>query len=173
MLFACLYHLYSSVDFPYHDKKWFLSVTPPYLQLAPRWFRGTVRTEGGDLLAGAFQGSLLLSTPGQPSLFMLASALCLIISPNRVNASRLCQSRPVTGFIARRIHSLRVMAHTARTLVCPGGCPYCWYALFKEQRGISFGGPSLSSRKSPWVNTLNLKNSQNIFSDPAEYGPGV
>ena len=34
-------------------------------------------------------------------------------------------------------------------------------------------GPSLSSRKSPRVNTLNLKNSQNISSDPAEYGPGV
>ena len=29
--------------------------------------------------------------------------------------------------------SLRVMAHTARTLIRPGGCPYCWYALFKEQ----------------------------------------
>ena len=34
-------------------------------------------------------------------------------------------------------------------------------------------GPSLSSRKRLRVNTLNLKNSQNIFSDPAEYGPGV
>ena len=153
--------------------KVFLSFVSPYLQLAPRWIKGTVRTEGGYLLTGVFLGSLLLSTPGQPSLIMLVSALCLIISPNRVNASRLCQSRPVTGFIARRRDLLRVMAHTARTLVCPGGCPYCWYALFKEQRGISFWGPSLSSRKSPWVNTLNLKNSQNISSDLAEYGPGV
>lgn len=34
-------------------------------------------------------------------------------------------------------------------------------------------GPSLSSRKRLRVNTLNLKNSQNIFSDPAECGPGV
>ena len=78
------------MDFPYHDKKWFLSVTPPYLQLAPRWFRGTVRTEGGNLLTGVFQGSLLLSTPGQPSLIMLASALCLIIGTDRVNADRPC-----------------------------------------------------------------------------------
>lgn len=123
------------------------SFVSPYLQLAPRWIKGTVRAEGGYLLTGVFLGSLLLSTPGQPNLIMLASALCLIISPNRVNASRLCQSRPVTGFIARRIHSLRVMAHTARMLVCPGGCPYCWYALFKEQRGISFGVPHCPPEK--------------------------
>ena len=45
----------------------------------------------------------------------------------------LAISQPVTGFIARRREFLRVMAHTAQTLVCPGGCPYCWYALFKEQ----------------------------------------
>ena len=45
----------------------------------------------------------------------------------------LAISQPATGFIARRREFLRVMAHTARMLVCPGGCPYCWYALFKEQ----------------------------------------
>ena len=146
------------MDFPYHDKKWFLSVAPPYLQLAPRWFRGTVRTEDGYLLTGVFQGSLLLSTPGQPSLFMLASALCLIISPNRVNASRLCQSRPVTGFIARRKEFLRVMAHTARMLACPGGCPYCWYALFKEQRGVNIQCPSLSLPDNRGVDKGNPKN---------------
>ena len=123
-----------------------LSFVSPYLQLAPRWIKGTVRTEGGYLLTGVFLGSLLLSTPRQPSLIMLASALCLIISPNRVNASRLCQSRPVTGFIARRRYLLRVMAHTARTLIRPGGCPYCWYALFKEQRGI-FGVPHCPPEK--------------------------
>lgn len=67
-----------------------MSFVSPYLQLAPRWIKGTVRTEGGNLLTGVFQESLLLSTPGQPSLFMLASALCLIISPDRVNVDRPC-----------------------------------------------------------------------------------
>ena len=123
-----------------------LSVAPPYLQLAPRWFRGTVRTEGGPLLTGIFRGSLLLSTPGQPSLIMPASALCLIIGPNRVIASRFCHDRPVTGFIAHRGYLLRVVAHTARMLVCPGGCPYCWYALFKEQRGAISHTPHSPSR---------------------------
>ena len=102
---------------------------------------------------------------------MLASALCLIISPNRVNASRLCQSRPVTGFIARRRDLLRVMAHTARTLVCPGGCPYCWYALFQGTARDLWGPLTVLPKKRLRVNTLNLKNSQNIFSDPAECGP--
>lgn len=119
-------------------------LAPPYLRPAPRWRKGTVRTEGGSLLTGVFQGPLLLSTPGQPSLIMLASALCLIIGPDRVNASRFCHDRPVTGFIARRREFLRVVAHTARMLICPGGCPFCWYALFKEQREANIQCPSLS-----------------------------
>ena len=65
---------------------------------------------------------------------MLASALCLIICPNSVDASRFCYDRPVTGSIARQRYFLRVVAHTARMLICPDGCPYCWYVVFKEQR---------------------------------------
>ena len=133
--------------------------------------KGTSTGKARRAFTGTSRGSLLLSTPGQPSLIMLASALCLIISPNRVNASRLCQSRPVTGFIARRRYLLRVMAHTARTLIRPGGCPYCWYALFKEQRRGRYFPLSLSSRKRGWVNTLTPQIFQNIFSCPAGSGP--
>ena len=70
----------------------------------------------------------------------------------------LAISQPATGFIARRIHSLRVMAHTARMLICPGGCPYCWYALFKEQRGVNIQCPSLSLPDNRGVDKGNPKN---------------
>ena len=48
--------------------------------------------------------------------------LCVSLSARTESMlTGLAISQPATGFIARRREFLRVMAHTARMLVCPGG----------------------------------------------------
>ena len=111
---------------------------PPYLQRAPRWEKGTIRTRSGKTFTGVFPGSLLLSIPEQPSLFMLASALCLIICPDSVSAGGAANAAPaqVKSLAAGSCKASHGSWRTLRgSLFCPGGYPYCWYAIFKEQRG--------------------------------------
>ncbi len=138
---------------------------PPYLQRAPRCEKGTIRTRSGKTFTGVFPGSLLLSIPEQPSLFMLASALCLIICPDSVSAGGAANAAPaqVKSLTAGSCKASHGSWRTLRgSLFCPGGYPYCWYAIFKEQRG-AIRSPSLSSRKLRSVNTLISRNFQKTF----------
>lgn len=65
---------------------------------------GTVRARSGKTCAGVYQGSLLLSTPGQPHMpGSQAVRRCLIVYPDRVNAGGLAKGRP------RRWHSRSVV----------------------------------------------------------------
>ena len=96
----------------------------------------SIRTRSGKTFTGVFPGSLLLSIPEQPSLFMLASALCLIICPNSVSAGGAANAVPaqVKSLAAGSCKASRRSWRTLRgSLFCPGGYPYCWYAIFKEQ----------------------------------------
>ena len=119
----------------------------------------------GKTFTGVFPGSLLLSIPEQPSLFMLASALCLIICPDSVSAGGAANAAPaqVKSLAAGSCKASHGSWRTLRgSLFCPGGYPYCWYAIFKEQRG-AIRSPSLSSRKLRSVNTLISRNFQKTF----------
>ena len=87
---------------------------------------------------------------------MLASALCLIICPNSVSAGGAANAAPaqVKSLAAGSCKASHGSWRTLHgSLFCPGGYPYCWYAIFKEQRG-AIRSPSLSSRKLRSVNTL-------------------
>ena len=161
-LSACC-HWYSSDNYLFSCHALFSF--PPYLQRAPRWERGTIRTRSGKTFTGVFPGSLLLSIPEQPSLFMLASALCLIICPDSVSAGGAANAAPaqVKSLAAGSCKASHGSWRTLRgSLFCPGGYPYCWYAIFKEQRG-AIRSPSLSSRKLRSVNTLISRNFQKTF----------
>ena len=66
---------------------------------------GTVRVRSGKTCAGVYQGSLLLSTPGQPHApGSQAVRRCLIVYLDRVNAGGHAKDRP------RRWHSRSVGA---------------------------------------------------------------
>lgn len=66
---------------------------------------GTVRVRSGKTCAGVYQGSLLLSTPGQPHTpGSQAVRRCLIVYLDRVNAGGHAKDRP------RRWHSRSVGA---------------------------------------------------------------
>lgn len=66
---------------------------------------GTVRVRSGKTCAGVYQGSLLLSTPGQPHMpGSQAVRRCLIVYLDRVNAGGHAKDRP------RRWHSRSVGA---------------------------------------------------------------
>lgn len=96
---------------------------------------------------------------------MLASALCLIICPDSVSAGGAANAAPaqVKSLAAESFKASHGSWRTLRgSLFCPGGYPYCWYAIFKEQRG-AIQSPSLSSRKLRSVNTLISRNFQKTF----------
>ena len=62
--------------------------------------------------------------------------LCLIICPNSVSAGGAANAAPaqVKSLAARSCKASRRSWRTLRGLLfCPGGYPYCWYAIFKEQ----------------------------------------
>lgn len=101
---------------------------------------------------------------------MLASALCLIICPDSVSAGGAANAAPaqVKSLATRSCKASRGSWRTlCGSLFCPGGYLYCWYAIFKEQRGV-IRSPSLSSRKLRSVNTLISRNFQKLFEIPQD-----
>ena len=101
---------------------------------------------------------------------MLASALCLIICPDSVSAGGAANAVPaqVKSLAAGSCKASRGSWRTLRGLLfCPGGYPYCWYAIFKEQRG-AIRSPSLSSRKLRSVNTLIRGIFKKLFEIPQD-----
>ena len=137
-------------------------ISAPYdfADIVNRWEKGTIRTRSGKTFTGVFPGSLLLSIPEQPSLFMLASALCLIICPNSVSAGGAANAAPaqVKSLAARSCKASRGSWRTLHgSLFCPGGYPYCWYAIFKEQRGAMIQYLSLSLPDNCGVDKRNPK----------------
>ena len=100
---------------------------------------------------------------------MLASALCLIICPDSVSAGGAANAAPaqVKSLTAGSCKASHGSWRTLRgSLFCPGGYPYCWYAIFKEQRG-AIRSPSLSSRKLRSVNTL-IRGISKTFEIPQD-----
>ena len=101
---------------------------------------------------------------------MLASALCLIICPDSVSAGGAANAAPaqVKSLAVGSCKASRGSWRTLRgSLFCPGGYPYCWYAIFKEQRG-AIRSPSLSSRKLRSVNTLIRGIFKKLFEIPQD-----
>ena len=100
---------------------------------------GTVRARSGKTCAGIYQGSLLLSTPGQPHTpGSQAVRRCLIVYPDRVNADGLAKDRP------RRWHSRSVGALRPVSIVPQGtaqnfeGC-----AVFSDVMACAVGRSSV------------------------------
>lgn len=115
---------------------------------------GAVWVRSGKTCAGVYQGSLLLSTPGQPhGPGSQAVRWCLIMYLDRVNTDGLAKGRPTqvafslgrsrqrpisgraAGGVTRIVKVCRTLQrHGVRcgTLVCSGGSPYCWCEIVKE-----------------------------------------
>jgi len=91
---------------------------------------GTVRAGSGVTRAGVYQGPLLISTPGgalQPG--SQAGLRRLIVYPDRVSAGGLAKGRSAqVAFSLAGGGGCPLPGRGARwrTLVCPGGYPYCW-----------------------------------------------
>lgn len=101
-----------------------------------------------------------------PDLFNRAATLEEnAICPDSVSAGGAANAAPaqVKSLAAGSCKASHGSWRTLRgSLFCPGGYPYCWYAIFKEQRG-AIRSPSLSSRKLRSVNTLISRNFQKTF----------
>lgn len=93
---------------------------------------GTVRAGSGMTRAGVYLGSLLISTPGGALRPGSQTGLrCLIVAPDRVSADSLAKGCP-TRWRSRSPEGTDAPPGRGarwRTLVCPGGYPYCWYGL--------------------------------------------
>lgn len=146
------------MDFPYHDKKCFCQLPHRICSSRP----GGSGEQYGQKVATfsrAYSRGLYCFQPQGSPASSCWPVLCVSLSARTESMpAGLAKSQPVTGFIARRRDFLRVVAHTARMLVCPGGCPYCWYALFKERREANIQCPSLSLPDNRGVDKGNPKN---------------
>ena len=95
-----------------------------HLRLAHLMRLGTVRVRSGKTCTGVYQGSLLLSTPGQPHGPGSQAVLrCLIVYPDRVNAGGHAKGRP------RRWYSRSVVGSPI-----PNRSPRSWVRLGEEEQ---------------------------------------
>ena len=114
----------------------------------------------------------IVNNPNKTSVNVLSSKDVFVqevdgnhICPDSVSAGGAANAAPaqVKSLAAGSCKASHGSWRTLRgSLFCPGGYPYCWYAIFKEQRG-AIRSPSLSSRKLRSVNTLISRNFQKTF----------